>query len=438
MKAYFPPALFVTRKGLLAAFALVAFAFAQTCLAQTAQPADAAPDSSSAGPSGFMPPQDIHQPSDFLNDANASTDAGVTVNPPGGFPGVNSVVNFSGSFVGPTGTVFPFTMMGADPLTGHTTNIPTKIITVDVALLNQDGSVAFNVPVEPFVPLLLGSPNFKHASYTVGNVQFADAVQRAEFFNHMQSSWHTQLAPGRIVERLSISVPFTVTLNIGGVPTQVRTWFTRTSTDGNTVVFMLEQFFFQQFVNIGIDAINRGLWTTDAMNVQFFPNTFLFTPSPTPLTKRGPCCVLGFHTFFSDSSVSPEPVWVSSYASWTSPGTFLNAEVLDVLPFSHETSESFNDPFLNNRTPRWQFPGEPGVCQGNLETGDPVEVLAHPSFPVTLNVENPDGTVTPFTFHPQTEALVQWFTQTAPSDAISGAFSYPNTNALPGPALPCH
>lgn len=55
---------------------------------------------------------------------------------------------------------------------------------------------------------------------------------------------------------------------------------------------------------------------------------------------------------------------------------------------SHEISESFNDPFLNNITPRSQFRGEPGVCQRNLETGDPVEVLAHPAFPMTLPPAN--------------------------------------------------
>jgi len=275
----------------------------------------------------------------------------------------------------------------------------------------------------------------------VGHVQFADAVQRAEFFNHMRDNWHTNLTPVNIVEHASVTVPFIVNVRIRGVVTPVRTWFTRTSTDGSTVVFMLQQFFNQQFSNIGVAAINAGNWTTDAMNVMLFPNVFLFTPSATPLVTRGPCCVLGFHTFFADSSVTPQPRWVSAFTSWVSPGTFRNAEILDILPMSHEISEAFNDPFINNLTPRWQFPDGSG-CQGNLETGDPVEVLAHPAFPVTLEL-NEDGNQGgnsqggKFTFHPQTEALVQWFTQTAPSDAFKGAFSYPNTAALPGPAQPC-
>jgi hypothetical protein len=42
-----------------------------------------------------------------------------------------------------------------------------------------------------------------------------------------------------------------------------------------------------------------------------------------------------------------------------------------------------------------------------------------------------------FTYHPQTEALLQWFEMGATSDVLGGAFSYPNTAALPHSALPC-
>jgi hypothetical protein len=53
--------------------------------------------------------------------------------------------------------------------------------------------------------------------------------------------------------------------------------------------------------------------------------------------------------------------------------------------------------------------------------GDPIEVLAHPAFPVVLNG---------FTYHPQTKALLQWFSQESPSSAFQGACSYPDTTAL--------
>jgi hypothetical protein len=35
-----------------------------------------------------------------------------------------------------------------------------------------------------------------------------------------------------------------------------------------------------------------------------------------------------------------------------------------------------------------------------------------------------------FTYHPQNEALLQWFEFKSPSDALGGAYSYPNTAQL--------
>jgi hypothetical protein len=108
---------------------------------------------------------------------------------------------------------------------------------------------------------------------------------------------------------------------------------------------------------------------------------------------------------------------------------------VDAITLSHETSEAFNDPFGNTQVPRWQFPGQPPtskVCQGNLETGDPVEVLPNS----TVSIQLKEGNEV-FVYHPQTEALLQWFEVGATSDAIGGAFSYPNTTALPKSAVPC-
>ena len=85
-------------------------------------------------------------------------------------------------------------------------------------------------------------------------------------------------------------------------------------------------------------------------------------------------------------------------------------------------SETFNDPFVNNATPWWLSPPQPdGLCQNNLEVGDVIEVLTNPVFPINLNG---------VTWHPQTEALLQWFAGVTPSKAIHGAYSYPDITAL--------
>src|SRR5262249_33158969 len=134
----------------------------------------------------------------------------------------------------------------------------------------------------------------------------------------------------------------------------------------------------------------------------------------------GGCCVLGFHTYFFDDAV-PQDRWVTQYASWISPGLF-GAGFQDVTALSHETSEAINDPFVDNFTPNWQFPGVPAnakVCQDNLEEGDPIEVLPNATIPIS---QKTSGKV--FVYHPQIIPLIQWFEMGATSNAIDGAFSF--------------
>jgi hypothetical protein len=201
--------------------------------------------------------------------------------------------------------------------------------------------------------------------------------------------------------------------------------------DGHIFVLMLNLFFNQQLGVIVNNEIDAGNFTTDSFNLPLLPDTFLYSFNPNNPLVRGSCCVLGFHTYFTDGAV-PEHRWLTQFASWINPGIF-SGGFEDVTAISHEIAETFNDPFVNNATPVWQFPGEPGVCQGNLETGDPVEVLANATFPVTLKNKG-----VPFTYHPQTEALLQWFAETVPSDALHGAYSYPDLTALIAPATLCH
>jgi hypothetical protein len=151
-------------------------------------------------------------------------------------------------------------------------------------------------------------------------------------------------------------------------------------------------------------------------------NTFLYQHS------LSNCCILGYHgATRSLNGNGNQQIQTFIFAAWTDPNIF-SAGIADVLPLSHEISEWMNDPFIHNLVPPWQFPGVPGSCQGNLETGDPVEVLANPDFPVTING---------FTYHPQIEAILPWFTREVPSSAISGAYSYPDTTKLTGPSQPC-
>jgi hypothetical protein len=328
-----------------------------------------------------------------------------------------SVPTFSASFIS-RGQTWQLNMMGSSPWNGASTTIPAHILAVSLRLQNANLASFTNVSVTPFVTPTLNSPNFQAANYSTGTgIQFGDAVQRAEFFHKMKAGWHTNLHPAAVVHSVTITVPRFMTVDVNGFSTQVQTYFTEKTSDGRTAVFLLDQFFNQQIFNIVANEIKAGRFTTSAINIALFPNTFLFSLNAEG--GVGSCCTLGFHTFFTDSGVPKESRWIFAFASWISPGVFTGFQ--DVTALSHEISESFNDPFVDNQVPAWQFPDEPGTCQDNLETGDPVEVLTNPSFPIHISG---------MTYHPQTEALLQWFEQKSTSTAINSAFSYPNTKTL--------
>ncbi|HEY5027817.1 MAG TPA: hypothetical protein VIK39_05365 [Candidatus Angelobacter sp.] len=420
----------------LLAFGMVGSSFAQN-LSDAAQAQVGTSSDSSTGVAHAIAPQLIHSvPSELVADDSTNGPSSIAGNP-GAVPNVISVPNFTRSFT-VNGVTFPYTMVGNDPSLGHRTTVPTKIVAVSLQLLNADGTNFALVDAGEFVQPALNSPNFQKFKYEHDGssgipgepTQFSDAIQRAEFFSTMDPNWHTELNP-TLVDSITITVPKFVNVRSRGVVVQAINYQSGLAADGHRFVLMLNLFFNQQLGILFNNEINAGNFTTDSFNLPLLPNTFLFNFNPANPQQRGSCCVLGFHTYFTDGAV-PEHRWLTQFASWISPGIF-GGGFNDVTAISHEIAESFNDPFVNNVTPRWQFPGEPGVCQGNLETGDPVEVLANATFPVTLKNKGVETT-----YHPQTEALLQWFAETIPSDAIHGAYSYPDLTALPTAATLCH
>ncbi len=316
--------------------------------------------------------------------------------------------------------------VGNPPQMGGTTTFNAPIVPVSLDLLDANGQLRFvngqplHSDVTKFIQPTVNSPVFQNFTYSSSDVptQFTDAVQRAEFFDRAKSDWHTLLAPSVKTPR-TMRVPFgkyAFRLNHDGtccrfveieINTFVNLLFPTVPTDTTTPIGAAE---------------NAGEITTKDISTFLFPNTFLFFGNP------GNCCVLGFHTFdFEPGDASNNNLvrfFVVNYSSWISPGIFRSPEVSDVLALSHELSETFNDPFvtfdgIHDVTPWWLSPN--GNCQNNLETGDVIEGLPHETFPIVLNG---------FTYHPQNEALLQWFEFQVPSSALHGAYSYPDENVL--------
>jgi hypothetical protein len=235
--------------------------------------------------------------------ANAAEGANAAVIGNGTLFGLDTVPTFEGAFAatgGPdVGTVFPYIMIGNDPLVGGTTTIPAKITTVSLQLLNADGSVNRVISYNPFENLTLGSPVFENALYGDGRTQFTDAIQRAEFFHMMKQNWHTKLDPS-IVNRVTVTVPFFVNVRLpDGTTKQVQNYIVGTAPNGDSFVELLDLFFDSVFDNQVVSDINSGNDTTDAFNMELYPNTFLFSIDSSG--NFADCCVLGFHTYFPGS-----------------------------------------------------------------------------------------------------------------------------------------
>lgn len=317
-------------------------------------------------------------------------------------------------------------MAGSRPESGGMTRFNAPIVPVSLDLLDYDGSVRvidgqrLHYSVQPFIGAVVNSPIFQNSEYTSSDspTQFVDAVLRAQFYNSMQPDWHTLLRPSIKTER-TLSVPRGA-------------YFFALNDDGSCCAFVLVDinvFSNRLFPATPEDvkspvgaAEHEGDITTKDISTFLFPNTYLyFNGNPNQ------CCVLGFHTYdFEPGDAGNgfrEKRYVLNYSSWISPGLF-GPEFEDVTALSHEITESVNDPFVGSDgvhgiTPWWL--SQNGNCQDDLEPGDVIEGL--PESPIAIKTKGR-------TYHPQNEALLQWFQFQSPSTAIGGAYSYPNPNVL--------
>jgi hypothetical protein len=315
-----------------------------------------------------------------------------------------------------------YNMMGNRPELGGTTTINMPIIPVSLALLDASGHVRMVSDATQFVQPVLDSPVFQNATYSSSPVptQITDAVMRAEFIHQAKDDWHTLLNP-------VVKTPQTIQLELG-------TYRFARNADGTCCRFVLvdaDVLVNKLFPSTPDDtttpigwAENHGEMTTQDFTTLLFPNTFLYVGS------TANCCILGFHSFdFEPGSIGLGKAYVMDFSSWISPGLF-GAGFQDITAVSHEIAEAFNDPLVsadgvNNITPWWEAPN--GNCQNNLETGDVIEGLPNATFPMVMNGR---------TYHPQNEALLQWFAFESPSSAIGGAYSYPDPTVLPALSAP--
>lgn len=374
---------------------------------------------------------------------------------------VDSVANWSDQFITPGfdflgnhQSVWPYTMVGTPPESGISTHIPAPIVPVTLELLGLDENVAvyqghrlvFSDTPE-IVTAVANSPVFQPFAYASGSGQFNDVMMRTQFWdrihhssgddegdvnsdnNNSDNEWHIKLKPSvKTTRHMRIPYGFWYFfVDANNVPVAA-------AVDANTFGYLLfpQTYPVDNSTPIGAAEL-AGDVTTHDISTLLFNNVYLY------IGKINNCCILGFHSYDwepgDSSNGKRDRRYVLDFASWLDAGAF-SFGFEDITPFSHEMSEIFDDPFVNNATP-WWLSADPSfgfvLCQDNMETGDATEILSgNPVYATAMNGR---------TYHPQNEALLPWFAFQSPSRARHGAYSFPDettmttlspSNLLPG------
>jgi len=240
------------------------------------------------------------------------------------------------------------------------------------------------------------SANFQFGTTAVGNTQYIDAFQRANFWQSVGGTdYHTLVNP-------VVFQP--IALNIG-------------SNDGVVIppsllggCGPLGIVTFKQLDSIVTGTILPQL-AAQGVDTSQFPvfllyNTVMSLGLPEDLNK---CCVLGFH------GATGSPIQTYSPLDFDTSGLF-GPTVHDTSVMAHEVGEWMDDPFGNNPTPAWGHVGQVPGCQNNLEVGDP---LSGTNIPPVVGSNG-------FTYNLQELAFFSWF-YGAPSIAVNDWFSDNNT-----------
>ena len=313
---------------------------------------------------------------------------------------------FTANFPALNAFPLPFNIVGADPTQGaSTTTIPTVLVPLKFVFPPIAGNPAPTFDGSAVITSIVNSPIFQNAQYTagstdLGNTQFGDALQRAQFWNlqGFSSDYHVLLGTPTIAP----TVTFTISSGQGNayLTPDYFVGIIRSSVFTPLLTPLLASYSANQLVIFVTDSVYLSATGTNSGFLTF-----------------------GFHNSQSGSAATAK-TWI--YAAFARPGFFSGfGDILDVEPLSHEIAEWLNDPFPGgsvNWIPPAVLPGQ-NSCIPNFETGDPLE--GNPA--VFTQVSN--GT----TYHLQDEVFLPWYLQSS-SFSVNGWYSFQNT-PLPVPLV---
>ncbi len=292
---------------------------------------------------------------------------------------------------------YTFTMVGTSPQakgTGTSSTITTDLYVYVFKFADNsvfDPTKGACGDSQSVVARTLASPLWQNSpivsnGISVGNTQYEDAMQRAEFYKYTKTkpNYHLLYKDGGNTTVVNLTVPAAD----GNV-------YTGTNCNGKFGVVDINWF---------TSLVNSSSWQPTHIPIVFMYDVFMSGDG-----KIDQCCILGFH------GAQGSPTQTYSFAAYNDPNIF-SVPIEDVHALSHELGELNNDPTVNNATPLWGHIGQVGGCQGNLEVGD---ALTGTVFgPITLNG---------FTYHPQELVFFSWFFRQKPSLGTGGDYSMNET-----------
>jgi hypothetical protein len=367
----------------------------------------------------------------------------------------------AGSLLAPPLKVFPYTVtsprdglsysgtiVGTDPRNNgaRTTAVELVVIPLRIQLTGTVRTWDATVPDSGCLPQgggglsalqqVLASPlvnavsNLTINGQNVGNVDFIDGFQRAQFWRTANGA--APLVQNKPAYHLALS-PITVK------PVQTITTANNASGNGASFAFAggcganasnaVNPGTRYAAMNINfIDVQLQNIITNLGLNTSQFPLFVaygMFMTDGAPGSLSGNCCILGYHNSTTGNVANPGQTYgiATYFPNSTAVGIFGNTT--DVATLTHEILEWVNDPSINNIVPAWGHIGQVSSCQNNLETGDPLSGTMHPG--VTM----PNGV----TYNMQENAFFGWFLGDVAFQGAGGRYS--SNGTFSGAAKAC-
>src|SRR5258706_499921 len=294
------------------------------------------------------------------------------------------------------GLDFTYRMVGTDPKAGsQTTLIPTEIIPLRFVFPNgtvYDSSTDI-VDGETAIQRIIESPIFQNYNFVVGgtfigNTQYGDAFQRANFWNSVSTrspDYHVLLGQPTILPTQTVIVP--PDKDFSGIDPVTGLLQPRLDDD-----FLLGyQASLINQLNLSPRSLPIVLWGT-------VTGQFVAGIHPWQVTPNGPTAYIG-----------------TAYNQRTNGFNDFGA---DIYVLSHEIVEWMDDPF-DGYTPGWNFafddptPRCVSTLYDFLEVGDPLEIYRESEIPLHTSS---------FTYHVTDAVFVDFFTRSKRSRSVNGQY----------------